>query len=167
MLYHPNPPLWPWVQGHELWNFKLLKLPGRCAPVEFFSWKCGKLRKTAKSGYPALIWPFRTSLFSALSWNKISHMKQQSLTIFKTVKDIFYKQFEFFANWQGGLWGLVNLVLCMFLNSFSISIYLQKIIRNLNTKIINTVPVFHIAGPTQLFVHRGANRELWTIQTVL
>ena len=108
-------------------------LPGRCAPVEFFSWKCGKLRKTAKSGYPALIWPFRTSLFSALSWNKISHIKLQSLKMFKTTKDMFphglnslldlfnklilsylmfYTQFDFFANWQGRLWGFVNLVLC-------------------------------------------------------
>ena len=52
-------------------NSEKLMLPGRCAPVEFFSWKCGKLRQTAKSGYPALIWTFRTSLFSALSWNII------------------------------------------------------------------------------------------------
>ena len=94
-------------------NSEKLMLPGRCAPVEFFSWKCGKLRKTAKSGYPALIWPFRTSLFSALSWNKISHMKLQSLKMFKTTKDMFYKQSEFFANWQSRLWGFVNLVLCM------------------------------------------------------
>ena len=81
------------------------------APIEFFSWQCGKLRKTAKSGYPALIWPFRTSLFSALSWNKISHMKLQSLKIFKMIKDMFYKQFEL-ANWQGWLRDFVNLVLC-------------------------------------------------------
>ena len=74
-------------------NSKNLMLPGRCTPVEFFSWK---LRKTAKSGYPALIWLFRTSLFSALSWNKISHMKLQSLKMFKTTKDMFYKQFDFF-----------------------------------------------------------------------
>ena len=95
-------------------NSEKLMLPGRCAPVEFFSWKCGKLRKTAKNGYPTLIWPFRTSLFSALSWKKyhISHMKVQSLKMFKTTKDMFYKQFEFFANWQGRLWGFVNLVLC-------------------------------------------------------
>ena len=31
--------------------------------------------------------------------------------MFKTSKDIFYKQFEFFATWQGRLWGFVNLVL--------------------------------------------------------
>ena len=87
-------------------------LPGRCVPVEFFSWKCRKLRKTAKSGYPASIWPFRTSLFSALSWHKISHMKLQSLKMFKTTKDVFYKHFFFFfANWQGRSWGFVNLVL--------------------------------------------------------
>ena len=61
-------------------NTEKLMVPGRCVPDEFFSWKCGKLWKTAKSGYPALIWPFRTSVFSALSWNKISHMKLQSLT---------------------------------------------------------------------------------------
>ena len=67
--------------------------------------KLRKLRKTAKSGYPALIWPFRTSLFSALSWNKISHMKLQSLKIFKTTKGMFYKQFDFFfANWQVRYW---------------------------------------------------------------
>ena len=60
-------------------NSEKLMLPGRCAPVEIFSWKCGKLRKTAKSGYPALIWPFGTSFFSALSWNKISHKKLWSL----------------------------------------------------------------------------------------
>ena len=94
-------------------NSEKLMFPGRWAPVEFFSWKCGKLRKTAKSGYPALTWPFRTSLFSALSWNKISHMKLQSLKMFKMTKDMFYKQFEFFANWQGRLWGFVNLVLWM------------------------------------------------------
>ena len=87
-------------------------LPGRCPPVEIFSWKFRKLRKTAKSGYPALLWPFRTHLSSVLSWNKISHMKLQSLKMFKTTKDMFYKQFEFFANWQGRLWGFVNLVLC-------------------------------------------------------
>ena len=93
-------------------NSEKLMLPRRCAPVDFFSWKCGKLRKTAKSGYSALIWPFRTSLFSALSWNKISHMKLQILKMFKTTKDMFYKQFDFvFANWQGRLWGFVNLVL--------------------------------------------------------
>ena len=96
-------------------NSEKLVLPGRCAPVEFFSWKCGKLRKTAKSCYPALIWPFRTSLFSALSWNKISHMKlhikifkktkDMFYKIFKTTKDMFYKQFEFFANWQGADYG--------------------------------------------------------------
>ena len=91
-------------------NSEKLMLQERCATVEFFCWKCGKLRKTAKRGYPALIWPFRTSLFSALSWNKISHMKLQSLKIFKTTKDMFYKQFEFFANWQGRLWGFVKLV---------------------------------------------------------
>ena len=84
-------------------------LPGRCAPVEFFSWKCGKL---SKKWLPALIWSFRTSLFSALSWNKISHMKLQSLKTFKMTKDTFYKQFDFFfSNWQGWLWGFVNLVL--------------------------------------------------------
>ena len=76
-----------------------------------FQWKCGKLRKTAIRGYLALIWPFRTSLFSALSWNKISHMKLQSLKMFKTTKGMFYKQSDFFANWQGRLWGFVNLVL--------------------------------------------------------
>ena len=94
-------------------NSEKLMLPESCAPVEYFSWKCGKLRKTTKSGYPALIWPFRTSLFSALSWNKLSHMKLQSLKMFKTTKDMFYKQFEFFANWQGRLWGFVNLVFCV------------------------------------------------------
>ena len=66
-------------------NSEKLMLPGRCAPIEFFSWKWGKLRKTAKSGYPALISPFRTSLFSALSWNKISHMKLKRLKMFKTI----------------------------------------------------------------------------------
>ena len=92
-------------------NSEKLMLPERCAPVEFFSWKCGKLRKTEKSGYPALIWPFRLSLFGDLSLNKVSHMKLQSLKIFKMTKDMFYKQFEFFAKWQGQLWGFVNLVL--------------------------------------------------------
>ena len=92
-------------------NSEKLMLPGRCAPVDFFSWKCGKLRKTAKNGYC----PFRTSLFSALSWNKISHMNLQSLKILKTTKDMFYKQFVFFANWQGRLWGFVNLVLWLWL----------------------------------------------------
>ena len=87
-------------------NSEKLMLPGRCAPVEFFSWKCGKLRKTAKSGYPALIWPFRTSLFSALSWNKISHMKLQNLKMFKTTKDMFYKQFDFFCELTGPIMGL-------------------------------------------------------------
>ena len=87
-------------------NSEKLVLPGRCAPVEFFSWKCWKSRKTVKSGYPALIWPFRTSLFSALSWNKISHMKLQSLTMFKTTKDMFYKQFTFFCELTGPIMGL-------------------------------------------------------------
>ena len=91
-------------------NSEKLMLPGRCAPVEFFSWKCGKLRKTAKSGYPAVILSFRTELFSALSWNKILRMKLQSLKLLKTTKDMFCKQFEFFANWQGRLWGFLNLV---------------------------------------------------------
>ena len=101
-------------------NSEKLMLPGRCAPVEFFSWKCGKLRKTINSGHPALIWPFRTSsLFSALSWNKISHTKLQSLNMFKTTKDMFTNNlifffffFFFFANWQGRLWGFVKRVLC-------------------------------------------------------
>ena len=91
-------------------NSEKLMLPGRCAPVQFFSWNCGKLRKSAKSGYPTLIWPFRTSLFSALSWNKISHMKLQSLKTFKKI--CFTNSLNFFANWQGRLWGFVNLVLC-------------------------------------------------------
>ena len=38
-------------------------------------------------------------------------MKLQSQKMFKTTKDMFYKQFDFFANWQGRLWGFVNLVL--------------------------------------------------------
>ena len=97
-------------------NCEKLMLPGRCSPVEFFSWKCGKLRKTAKSGYPALIWLFRTSLFSALSWNKISHMKLQSLKIFKTTKDMFYTQFKFFANRQVQIWGFVNRVLFKYIS---------------------------------------------------
>ena len=92
-------------------NSEKLMLPRRCAPVEFFSWKCGKLRKTSKSGYPALTWPFRINFFSALSWNKISYMKLQSLKMFKTTKDMFYKQFDFSANWQGRLGGFVNLFL--------------------------------------------------------
>ena len=100
-------------------NSEKLTLPGRCAPVEFFRWKCEKLRKKiAKGCYPALIRPFRTSLFSALSGNKISHMKLQSLKMFKTTKDwftnnliFFFFFFFFFANWHGRLWGFVNLVL--------------------------------------------------------
>ena len=91
-------------------NSEKLMLPGRCAPVEFSSWKCGKLKKNSKKGYPALILPFRTSLFRALSWNKILHMKLQSLKLLKATKDMFYKQFEFFANWQGRLWDFVNLL---------------------------------------------------------
>ena len=121
-------------------NSEKLMLPGRCAPVKFFSWKCGKLRKTTKSGYPALIWPFRTGLFSALYWNKISHMKLQSLKIFKMTKDMFYKQFEFFANCQGQLSGFVNIVLshtCTIINRvcnfcfsevFNLSVYLHSIL---------------------------------------
>ena len=77
-------------------NSEKLMLPGRCAPFEFFSWKCGKLRKTATNGYPAHIWPFRTRLFSVLFWNKISHMKLQSQKMFKATKDMFYKQTDFF-----------------------------------------------------------------------
>ena len=76
-------------------------LPGTCAPFEFFSWKCGKLRKTAKSAYPALIWPSRTSLFSALSWNKISHIKLQSLRCLKRPKICFTKNLNFLANCLG------------------------------------------------------------------
>ena len=87
-------------------NGEKLMLPGRCAPVEFFSWKCGKLRKTAKSCYPALSLPFRTNLFSALSWNKILHMKLQSLKLLKMTKDMFYKQFEFFCELTGPIMGL-------------------------------------------------------------
>ena len=87
-------------------NNEKLMLPRRCDPVEFFSWECGKLRKTAKRGYSALIWPFRTSLFSALSWNKTSHMKLQSLKMFKTTKDMFYKQFDFFLELTGPIMGL-------------------------------------------------------------
>ena len=97
-------------------NSEIFMLPGRRAPVEFFSWKCGKLRKTAKSGYPALIWPFRTSLFSALM-------------MFKTTTDMFYKQFDFFffANWQGQLWGFLNLVLCLRLKMTTcLKFYMQK-----------------------------------------
>ena len=29
-------------------NSEKLMLPGRCAPFEFFSWKCGKLKKKKK-----------------------------------------------------------------------------------------------------------------------
>ena len=47
---------------------------------------------------------------SALSWNKILYMKLQSLKLLKTTKDTFYKQSDFFANWQGRLFGFVNLV---------------------------------------------------------
>ena len=85
-------------------NSEKLMLPGRCAPVEFFSWKCGKLRKSAKSGYPALIWPFRTSLFSALSWNKISHMKLQSLKTFKKI--CFTNNLNFFCKLTGPIMGV-------------------------------------------------------------
>ena len=101
-------------------NSEKLLLPGRCAPVQFFGWKCGKLRKTAKSGYPALIWPFRTSLFKALSWNKISHMKIQSLKMFKTTKDTFYKQLDvvvfFFYELIGPIMGLREPCLFIYLS---------------------------------------------------
>ena len=70
-----------------------------------------KIEKNSKKRFTALIWPFRASLFSALFRNKTSHMKLQSLKMFKRTKDMFYKQFDFFANWQGRLWGFVNLVL--------------------------------------------------------
>ena len=102
-------------------NSEKLILPGRCALVEFFSWKCGKLRKTTKSGYPALIWRFRTSLFRALSRNKISYKKNLCLKIFKTTKYMLYKQFDFFANWQGRLWGFVNLVLYSKMHMFGMA----------------------------------------------
>ena len=92
-------------------NSEKLMLPGRCAPVECFSWNRGKLRKTGTSSYPAFIRPFRTSLFRALSCNKVTHIKLQSLKMFKTSKGMFYKQSEFFATWQGRLWGFVILVL--------------------------------------------------------
>ena len=93
-------------------NSEKLILPGRYVPVEYFNRKCRKLRKTAKGGYPALIWPFRTSLFSVLSWNKISRMKLQSLKMFKTTKDMFYKQFVLiFCELTGPIMGFVNLVL--------------------------------------------------------
>ena len=75
-------------------------------PRWIFQLKVRKIEITAKSGYPALIWPFNTSLFSALSWNKLSHMKLQSLKMFKTTKDIFYKQFDFFCELTGPIMGL-------------------------------------------------------------
>ena len=84
-------------------NSEKLMLPGRCAPFEFFIWKCGKLKKTANSGYPALIWPFRTSWFSALSWNKISHMKLQSLK-----RVTFFKSFLPFKNFGMVFWSSRN-----------------------------------------------------------
>ena len=92
-------------------NSEKQMLPGRCAPVDFFQLKVRKIEKTAKSGYPALIWPFRTSLFSALSWIKIPHMKLQRRI--KRPKICFTNNliFFYFANWQGRLWGFVNLVL--------------------------------------------------------
>ena len=33
-------------------NSEKLMLPGRCAPVEFFSWKCGKWEKQQKVATP-------------------------------------------------------------------------------------------------------------------
>ena len=77
-------------------NSEKLMLPGRCAPVEFFSWK--RTEKNSNNWLPR-------------SYLTISHMKLQCLKMFKTTKDMLYKQSEFFANWQGRLWGFVNLVL--------------------------------------------------------
>ena len=102
----------------RLWGFvNLVHYEGvQLRSRDVFSWKCGKLRKTAKGGCPALILPFRTSLFSVLSWKNLLHIELQSLKLLKTTKDMFYKQFDFFffffflANWQGRLWGFVNLV---------------------------------------------------------
>ena len=76
-------------------NSEKLMLPESGAPVEFFSWKCGKLRKTTKSGYPALIWPFRTSLFSALSLNKLSHMNNKVKRCLKRPKICFTNNLNF------------------------------------------------------------------------
>ena len=81
-----------------------------------------KKKKNQQKVATPLLFDRQQHLFSALSWNKISHMKLQSLKMFKTTKDMFYKQFECFANWQGRLWGLVNLVLwsCRKIGIFSI-----------------------------------------------
>ena len=88
-------------------NSEKLMVPGRCAPVEFFGWKCRKLRKTAKSGYPALIWSFRTSLFSALSWNKIStlnykvlrHLKQPKICFTNNLNFLWIDRADYGASW--------------------------------------------------------------------
>ena len=95
---------------HQQWKSHAARKMRPCWIFSVESAENWKKKKKAKSGYPALIWPFRTSFFSALSWNKISHMKLQSLKMFKTTKDMFYKQFDFsFANWQadyGASWTL-------------------------------------------------------------
>ena len=80
-----------------------LMLPGRMCACWIFQLKVRNIEKNSKKWLPALFWPFRTSLFSALSWNKRSHIKVPNLKMFKTAKAMFYKQFEFFANWQGRL----------------------------------------------------------------
>ena len=129
-------------------NSEKLMLPGRCAPVEFFSWNCGQLRKTGKRSYPALIRPFRTSLFRALSWNKVTHIKLQSLKMFKTSKEMFYKQFEFFATWQDRLWGFVILVLYK-----TQTLYIKVIMFIVNIlKIL--VPICY--SPKPFLINRGA-----------
>ena len=94
---------------HQQWKPHVAR---KMRPCWIFQLKMRKIEKNSKKWLPRS-YLTRTSLFSALAWNKISHMKLQSLKMFKTTKDMFYKQFEFFANWQGWLWGFVNLVLLM------------------------------------------------------
>ena len=62
--------------------------------------------KQQKVATPLLSDKSEQACFSALSWNKISHMKLQSLKMFKTTKDMFYKQFEFFCELTGPIMGL-------------------------------------------------------------
>ena len=82
------------------------------APLLNFSGESAENKeKQQKVATPLLFDHLEQALSNALSWNKISHMKLQGLKMFKTTKDVFYKQFDFFANWQGRLWSFVNFVL--------------------------------------------------------
>ena len=87
-------------------NSEKLMLPGRSTLFEFFSWKCGNWEKQQKVATPLLFDHSEQDCLVLYPETKYHDMKLQSLMMFKTTKDMFYKKSELICELTGPIMGL-------------------------------------------------------------